>query len=129
MKSNVYYWLKLQVNFFDNETIDFILNQDNGSNYIIILMMLMLKSINHSGKLISVINEVEVPYTKEKIQRECKYFCIETITKALELFLTVGILKNIDGIYTLSFVNDLVGKETEYARIKRKYRIQKKCNN
>ena len=30
-----YYWLKLQENFFDDDTIDFIESQENGEKYVL----------------------------------------------------------------------------------------------
>lgn len=41
-----YYWIKLKTDFFDQDTIDFLMGQENGTEYVVIYQMLLLKLLN-----------------------------------------------------------------------------------
>ena len=62
MKSKRYYWIKLSTNFFEQETIDFLMSQKNGCAYIVLYQMLCLKTANTNGELSNTIGERIVPY-------------------------------------------------------------------
>ena len=44
-----YYWLKLQENFFDDDTIDFIESQESGEKYVLFYLKLCLKALKNEG--------------------------------------------------------------------------------
>ena len=50
-ESKKYYWLKLNLDFFDREEVKLIENMPNGKEYIIFYMKLLLKSANSEGRL------------------------------------------------------------------------------
>lgn len=50
-----FFWLKLKNDFFDRDEIKIIENQQNGKDYIIFYMKLLLKSVESDGKLFSEI--------------------------------------------------------------------------
>ena len=81
-----YYWIKLKTDFFNQQTIDFLLSQKNGCEYIVLYQMLCLNTANNNGEMWSKIGEMIVPYNVEKIVRDTKYFDFDTVTIALELF-------------------------------------------
>ena len=70
MEDKKYYWIKLKTNFFDLPTIDWIMSQNNGCEYIVLYQMLCLKTANTDGKLVSQIGEMLIPYDIEKIVRK-----------------------------------------------------------
>ena len=74
-----YYWIKLTDHFLTSDTVDFLLSQKNGANYVVLYQMLCLKSVNSNGLLARQIGEIIVPYDVEKIQRDCKHFDIDTV--------------------------------------------------
>ena len=75
MKDNKrYYWIKLKTDFFNQETIDFLLSQKNGCEYIVLYQMLCLNTANNNGEMCSKIGEMIVPYNVDKIVRDTKYF-------------------------------------------------------
>ena len=89
-----YYWIKLKESFMTSETIDFLMSQPKGvgANYVVLYQMLCLKTINTGGRFEYQIGEVIIPYDIEKIQRDTKWFTIDTIRVALELYMKLGLI-------------------------------------
>ena len=50
-----FYWLKLKEDFFDDETIRYIEEQENGIKYSNFYLKLCLKSLRTDGKLIRLV--------------------------------------------------------------------------
>lgn len=122
-----YYWIKLKSTFLTSEKVDFLMSQPNGTNYVVIYQMLCLKTINSNGELCSKIGELIIPYDIEKIQRDLKYFDIDTIRVALELYKNLGMIYTQEnGILKIAEFEELVGTETDYAKQKR---IQRSVDN
>ena len=67
-------YLKMPTDFFENEAIDFLLSQKQGTKYVTLYIMLCLKSLNTNGKLVCQVGEMLIPYNAEWIQKDCKYF-------------------------------------------------------
>lgn len=118
-----FYWIKLKENFMTSDTVDYLMSQKNGANYVVLYQMLCLKTMNTNGNLSRKLGEIIVPYDVEKIQRDCKYFSIDTIRIALELYKNLGLiyLQN-NGTLQISNYENLVGSETDYAIQKREQR-------
>ena len=75
--------------------------------------MLCLKSVNSNGLLARQIGEIIVPYDVEKIQRDCKYFDIDTVRVALELYKKLGLVyEQQDGILQIADFDRLIGSQT-----------------
>jgi predicted phage replisome organizer len=126
-KSQIYYWIKLMTNFFDDESIDYIQSQKNGSDYLSLYLRLLLKTANTGGRLEYKLGDVIVPIDAHKIERDMKFFDIDTVIVALELYKTLGLLKQADdGIWYLPEIEAIVGTETIYAEKKRLYREKQK---
>lgn len=108
-----YYWIKLTDHFLTSDTVDFLLSQKNGANYVVLYQMLCLKSVNSNGLLARQIGEIIVPYDVEKIQRDCKHFDIDTVRVALELYKKLGLVyEQQDGILQITDFDRLVGSQT-----------------
>lgn len=121
--SKKYYWIKLKTDFFDQDTIDFLMGQENGAEYVVIYQMLMLKTAQQGGYLGTKMAEVMVPYDIKKIVRDTKYFDCDTVTIALELFKKLGLVyEESNHILKLSGAEQLVGSESKWAEKKRIYR-------
>lgn len=122
-----YYWMKLKESFMTSDTIDYFMSQPNGANYVVLYQMLCLKTINTGGRLSRTIGEIIIPYDAEKIQRDCKWFSIDTVRVALELYKAVGLIYvEQDGTLVLADHKNLVGSETDYAEKNRRLRASKK---
>lgn len=122
-KPKRYYWMKLKDSFMTSDTIDYFMSQPDGANYVVLYQMLCLKTINTGGRLSRQIGELIIPYDAEKIQRDCKWFSIDTVRVALNLYKAVGLIyEEHDGTLVLADHASLVGSETSYAVQKRNQR-------
>lgn len=121
-----YYWMKLKESFMTSDTIDYFMSQPDGANYVVLYQMLCLKTINTGGRLERQIGEIIIPYDVEKIQRDCKWFSVDTVRVALKLYQSVGLIyEDRDGVLVLSDHQNLVGSETDYALQKK---LQRQSN-
>lgn len=128
MAEKRFYWIKLKENFMTSDTVDFLMGQKNGANYVVLYQMLCLKTANTNGTLISQIGEVIVPYDIAKIERDCKYFDYDTIVVAMELYKKIGLIyEQQDGYLQISGFEELIGSEGGSAeRMRKKRAIEKK---
>ena len=111
-----FYWMKLKESFMTSDTIDYFMSQPDGANYVVLYQMLCLKTINTGGRMSRQIGELIIPYDVEKIQRDCKWFSVDTIRVALKLYQSVGLIyEDIDGTLVLTDHKNLVGSETDAA--------------
>ena len=112
-----YFWIRLKTDFFDQDTIDFLMGQENGAKYVVIYQMLMLKTAQQNGLLATKTNEIMIPYDVKKIVRDTKYFDFDTVTIALELFKKLGLVyEEENNILKLTEVEKLVGSEGKSAQ-------------
>ena len=122
------YWLKLYDSFFTtSENVDFLMTQENGSQYVVIYQMLCLKCLNTGGVLGRQLGEIFVPYDPPKIKRDLKYFSLDTIIVALELFKKLGLIyENENGVLVIADFDRLIGSESKWAGYKRVERTKRK---
>ena len=124
--SKKFYWIKLRTDFFDLETIDWLISQPNGCEYVVLYQKLCLITANKGGELFSEIGEIIIPYDANKIARDTK-FPFDTVVVALELFKKTGLIyEQENGILKIPYVEEVIGSETEYALKKRLYRQSKR---
>lgn len=111
-----YYWIKLKDTFMTSDAVDFLMGQKDGANYVVLYQMLCLKTINTGGRLERTIGEVIIPYDEEKIQRDTKWFTIDTVRVALNLYKSLGLIYADDnGVLCLTDHDNMVGSATDYA--------------
>lgn len=125
-----FYWIKLKTDFFSQETIDFLMSQPNGCQYVVLYQMLCLKTANNGGTLATNIGEMIVPYDVNKIVRDTKYFDFDTVTIALGLFKRLGLIYEGNGnILKISNFELMVGSESasKSAERMRKMRAKNKA--
>lgn len=85
-------WLKLSEAFMTSDAIDFLMSQPNGAEYVVLYQILCLKTLNTDGRLSRQIGDIIIPYDVEKIKRDCRWFSIDTIRIALELYTSLGMV-------------------------------------
>ena len=130
-----FYWIKLKTDFFNQETIDFLLSQKNGCEYIVLYQMLCLQTANSNGQLSTKIGEMIIPYNVDKIVRDTKYFDFDTVTVALELFKKLGIIYQDDNnVLSIAGYDSMIGSETKAAERQRIHRSKQQkalstCDN
>ena len=121
-----FYWIKLKENFFDLETIDWLISQKNGCEYIVLYQKLCLLTANKGGNLQMKIGEMLIPYDINKIARDTK-FSVDTVIVAMELFKKIGLIyEQENGVLHIPYVAELVGSETPAAIKKRAQREKQK---
>ena len=124
-----FYWIKLTDKFLTSETVDFLLSQKDGANYVVLYQMLCLKSVNTNGVLARQIGEILVPFDAEKIQRDCKHFSIDTVRIALTLYKQLGLVYEQDnGTLKIADFERLIGSQTESAEKKMLQRARNQVN-
>ena len=123
-----YWYIQLNVNFFENDVIDWICEQKNGYQYIVLYLKLCLKTANNNGILTRKIGDMIIPYDAKKISEITK-MDIDTVIVALELFKKVGLVYESDEFsrcLTLPAVPEMVGYTTQWALYKSKQRAKAK---
>ena len=124
--SKKYFWLQLKDDFFEQEEIKLIESMDNGKDYIIFYLKILLKSVENAGYLMF---KNLVPYNS-KMLSTITNTNIDIIEKAIKIFESFGLINILDDdtIY-LTEVEKMVGSETKWADYKRKQRTPKKLDN
>ena len=123
------YWIKLTDRFISSDTVDFLMSQKDGANYVVLYQMLCLKTVNNGGVLARELGELIVPYDVDKIQRDCKWFSIDTVRIALELYKKLGLIyENNDGILAITDFDRLIGSQSYGAEKKAIQRHKKEDN-
>lgn len=125
--SKRFYWIKLKTDFFNQDTIDFLLSQENGCEYIVLYQMLCLNTANNDGKLSSNVGEMIVPYDVKKIVRDTKYFTFDTVTIALGLFKQLGLIyEEEDKVLRIKDFGEMVGSEAGSSNAQRQKRFRER---
>lgn len=115
-----FYWIKLKDSFMNSEVVDFLMSQPNGANYVVLYQLICLKTINTGGRLTCQIGDIIIPFDIEKIQRDCKWFSLDTVRIALGLYKQLGLIyEDLDGTLVLANHSEMVGSETDYGAQKR----------
>ncbi len=108
-----FYWIKLSDRFMTSDTVDFLMGQKDGANYVVLYQMLCLKTVNNGGILARRLGEMMVPYDIEKIQRDCKWFSVDIVRIALELYKQLGLIyETCDGVLAIAGFDRLVGSQS-----------------
>ena len=124
--TNRLYWIKLTDRFMTSDTVDYLLTQPDGANYVVLYQMLCLKTVNNNGVLARQLGEIIIPYDVDKIQRDCRYFSIDTVRIALTLYKNLGLIyEQEDGLFRIADFERLIGSTTEGAE---KKQIQREKN-
>ena len=125
-----FYWLKLKKDFFKRHDIRIIEEMENGKDYILFYLKLLLESISHEGLL--RFSET-IPYN-EKMLSVITNTNIDIVRSAMKVLLELKMIEILDDstIY-MSEVLKLTGSETAAAERKRKsrqsMRFLPKCDN
>lgn len=116
-----YYWLKLKKDFFKRHDIRIVEGMDNGKDYILFYLKLLLESIDHDGFL--RFSET-VPYN-DKMLAVITNTNIDIVRSAIEVFKSLGLMEILDDktIY-LNQTEQMLGYETDWAKQKREQRTR-----
>lgn len=114
-----YYWLKLKRDFFKRHDIRIIESQQNGKDYVLFYLKMLVESIDHGGKL--RFNET-IPYDEQMLS-VITSTNIDLVRSAMKVFINLGMIEVLDDetIY-MTEVQRMTGSETAWAEKKRLYR-------
>lgn len=122
-KNKRYYWLKLKEDFFEDDTISWLKEQENGKDYIIFYLTLCLKSLKDNGQLIRYVGERLIPYDVKALAKLTDT-PPDTVAVAMKVFLDIGLIEHLDtGEIYMTQINEMIGSETDSARRMRKKRL------
>lgn len=126
MSNKRYYWLKLKEDFFEDDTIAFIEEQENGKDYVIFYLKLVLKSLAREGYLIRYVGEMIMPYDVKTLAKLTNTD-FDTVRSAMDLFVRIGLVTKLDtGEIYMNQINEMIGTETNKAAAMRRLRASKK---
>ena len=126
-ESKKYWYIQLNVNFFDDERIDWLCEQKNGYAYVVLYLKLCLKTANNNGILTRQIGDMIIPYNVDKIA-EVTHMDVDVVRVALELYKKIGLVYEADencNFMRLPEVPGMIGCITQAALDKRKQRERK----
>lgn len=123
------YWMKLPLDFFEDDVIQWLKEQPNGEKYALFYIELCAKSAKTEGILIRKIGDMLIPYDAEMLGKMTNTE-VEVVVVALELLKQaklVEILEN--GELYLSAVENMLGWETDRAASMRRLRAERERGN
>lgn len=119
-----YYWLKLNEAFFEDDTIEWIEEQENGERYVLFYLKLCLKSLKEDGNLIRYVGETLIPYDIKALSKLTNTNQ-DTVAVSLKVFEEIGLIERKDtGEIYMKQINEMIGSETEVAKRVRKHRAK-----
>lgn len=125
--SKKYYWLKLKEDFFEEDSIAWIEEQENGKDYCLFYLKLCLKSLKNNGLLIRNVGSMLVPYDAKTLAKITNTD-IDTVRIAMDILTKIGLIQILEnGEIFVTQLQNMVGSETKWAEKKRLQR-QKKDN-
>jgi predicted phage replisome organizer len=116
-----YYWLKLKRDFFKRHDIRIIESQENGKDYVLFYLKMLLESIDHEGELRF---SAAIPYD-EKMLSIITNTNIDIVRAAMNMFIGLQMIEVMDDkTIFMSEVTKLIGSETSGAERVRKHRAK-----
>lgn len=107
-----FFWFQLKEDFFDEDAISWLEEQENGKEYCLFYLKLCLKSLKTNGILVRQVGKILVPYSYEQLSRLTKTD-IDTVIVAIELLLKIGLVVKLEnGEFLLPGVEDLIGSKS-----------------
>ena len=118
-KTKKFFWLKLNRDFLKRHDIKIIKSMENGKDYIIFYLALLLESIDHEGHLRF---SNTIPYD-DKMLSIITDTNIDIVKCAIKIFQQLGLMEILDDmtIY-MTETQKMLGFETDWAKKKREYR-------
>lgn len=122
-KEKKYYWLRLKKDFFKRHDIQIIEAMDNGKDYILFYLKMLVESVDHEGHL--RFNNT-IPYN-EKMLATITNTNIDIVRSAMKVFTELNMIEMLeDETIYMKEVEKMLGTETYWAEQKRKQRENQK---
>ena len=125
MSNKRYYWLKLKDDFFEDDTIAWLEEQENGKDYVLFYLKLALKSLKEEGHLVRYVGERLIPYDVKALAKLTNT-PVDTVAVAMKVFIDIGLISELEtGEIYLNQIEEMIGSETDTAKRVRKHRARK----
>ena len=125
-KDTKFYWLQLKEDFFKEDAIEWLEEQENGHMYSLFYLKLCLISLKSNGVLIRKVGNMLVPYDAKKLASMTK-MPKDTVIVAMELLKNIGLVQILEsGEIYLTQIENLVGSASRSALKKQQQRALKK---
>ena len=126
MTNKKYYWLKLKEDFFEEDAISWIEEQEKGKDYCLFYLKLCLKSLKTNGLLIRNVGSMLVPYDAKTLAKVTNTD-VDTVKVAMDIFTKIGLVQILEnGEIYISQLQNMVGSETNKAQLMRNKRAKDK---
>ena len=123
-KETKFYWLQLKENFFEDDAIQWLEEQENGEKYSLFYLKLCLKSLKTNGIMVRNVGDLLIPYDVKKLAEITHTKDIDTVRVAMELLKTIGLVKILEnGEIYLEQLQYLVGSKSIGALKKQQQRL------
>ena len=121
-----FYWLKLKDNFFQEDAIEWLEEQQNGKEYVLFYLKLCLKSLRNNGVLVRKVGDILIPYDVAKLAEITKTNP-DTVVVAMEILKKIGLVDVYqNGEIYMKCLSDLVGSESASREAVKKREQRKK---
>lgn len=122
-KDKKFYWLQLKEDFFEEDAITWLEEQENGEKYSLFYLKLCLKSLKTKGVLIRKVGDLLVPYDKNRLA-EITRTDVDTVVIAMELLQKIGLVKILsNGEIYCTQVENMIGEKSIGAFKKQQQRL------
>lgn len=119
-----YYWLKLNDDFFEDDTMQYLEEQENGKEHALIYLKLLVRSVRTDGILFRLVGENLMPYD-EKFLAKITNSTVDTVKVAMDRFKKLGLVDMLGtGEIYMKQIDEMVGSETGHAKQKRLLRAR-----
>lgn len=124
MSDKKYYWIKLKEDFFEEDVISWIEEQEKGVYYSNFHLKLCLKAMNSEGRLIRKVGEMLIPYDVKTLSK-ITGVDQDTVIVAMELLKRTGLIEILEnGEIYLTQLKNMIGSESKWAEKKRLQRAK-----
>lgn len=121
-KETKFYWLQLKEDFFEEDSIEWLEEQENGHKYSLFYLKLCLKSLKTNGILIRKVGNILVPYDNKKLAEMTKT-PVDTVIVAMELLKGIGLIQILEnGELYITQLENMIGSQSKSALKKQQQR-------
>lgn len=121
-KETKFYWLQLKEDFFEEDSIEWLEEQENGHKYSLFYLKLCLKSLKTNGILIRKVGNMLVPYDNKKLSEMTKT-PVDTVIVAMELLKGIGLVQILEnGELYITQLENMIGSQSKSALKKQQQR-------
>lgn len=122
-KGKKFYWLQLMEDFFDEDAIAWLEEQEHGERYSLFYLKLCLKALKTNGILIRQVGKIVIPYDPESLSNLTKTH-IDTVRVSMELLKRIGLVEMLEhGEIFLTKLDGLIGEKSVGAFKKQQQRL------